>query len=187
MCNPNSQQDLPLPQKVPSCPFPVSSAPTFRSNNSSHFFNHKLILPVQELNVNGIISVYSCVWGFFHSALCSWVSSLLSYKFVPFYCWVEFHFMNTLQFSLRHQGCFQFMAIMHKASKNIYVQVFLCFFFSWVITQERNCWLTELLTFSFMETFVKVVVPFYIPTNKVRQFWLLHIFANIRCCQSFLF
>jgi hypothetical protein len=57
----------------------------------------------------------------------------------------------------------------------------MCLQSSWLYSLECNCQVMEILYLTFCGTaklFSKVATPFYIPTNNVPGFQLLHILTN---------
>ena len=95
---------------------------------------HILLSHILEFHLNGSISVYSFVPGFFYWTQCFWHPCCCVIKyFIPFYCWVVFHYTNMLQFIYspvsRHLGCFQFETIKNQTALNIFAQDFL-----WIIS-----------------------------------------------------
>lgn len=74
-------QNIPIILKVFLCCFPAGlhtqPHPPTRNNRWSYFYAHRLVLPLPELHLNGVIQcVAFCVSALFHSAWCLWDASL---------------------------------------------------------------------------------------------------------------
>ena len=106
-----------------------------------------------------------------------------------FYCWVIPYCVDITQLVYPVTcwwtlGCFQLGTITNKATVNIHIQVFLgtCvfIFFGDYLGVESLGHMVDVYfkLLRICPTFPKVVVPFYIPTSSIWEFWLLHILRN---------
>lgn len=86
LCNPILYQDtdISIIPKSPLMPL-LNIHPTPRDNHCSYFFlYHRLVLPVLEYHINGIL-LYICV-NFFHSVFLRSIMLYVHLQSVPLYC-----------------------------------------------------------------------------------------------------
>ena len=90
-----------LHKVTPLCyPFivpPVFSPPCHCPTATSNLFSNSIILSFGKCNINGIIQYITSEIGFIPKAQCPCDPSKLVPVFIPFYCWVVFHWMDRLE------------------------------------------------------------------------------------------
>lgn len=86
--------------KDPLCSFAVNPPPPAPSHHFSTFCHYRLVLPIVEGHINGIIWCIASAVCILLLKIMSWESSMLLHISVAhsFFCWVEFHCMDVPQF-----------------------------------------------------------------------------------------
>ena len=90
--------------------------------------------------VSGFFHSGKCFQRFIHVPACMKTSFLFMTKQYSAYMDLQRFVFSFLTDG--HLGCLHFLAVMNYAAINIYVHVFVCtcFHYSWIFTEEGNCW-----------------------------------------------